>query len=96
MFHLQQMLAKLLKALILATGNAFERTHDLDRLAHAANVQNLEGLADLSDTLNVFSVNGRYPGDLPEIDIPTARRFFDEANKVRESILQRVIDAPGG
>jgi HEPN domain-containing protein len=33
MFHLQQMLEKLLKVLILVQGVRFERTHDLTRLA---------------------------------------------------------------
>lgn len=32
-----------------------------------ADAQDIDGLLDLCDTLNVFSVSGRYPGDLMQV-----------------------------
>ena len=90
MFHLQQMLEKLLKASILAGGNRIERTHDLDRLAQMAGVQAVEGLLDLCDTFNAFAVNGRYPGDLAEISISAARNYFESAGRVRRALLKHI------
>lgn len=83
MFHIQQMLEKLLKALILSQGNHFERTHDLSRLAIDAKAQRVEGLLELSETLNLFAVNGRYPGDLPSPN-PSAIRYQSEAHPPSE------------
>ena len=90
MFHLQQMLEKLLKALIIARGNSIERTHDLDRLAQIARVEEIESLLDLCDVLNLFAVNGRYPGDLPDVSILEARRYYEHADAVRVELLQRI------
>lgn len=94
MFHLQQMLEKLLKALILVQGNRFERTHDLTRLAALSETQDVEGLSEISETLNLFAVNGRYPGDLPEINIHHARRFRDIAFAIRDELLTRIKRLP--
>lgn len=90
MFHLQQMLEKVLKALILVQGDRFERTHDLTRLAALSKTQDVEGLSDISETLNLFAVNGRYPGDLPEINIHTARQYRDTAFAIRDELLARI------
>lgn len=90
MFHLQQMLEKLLKALILVQGNRFARTHDLSRLAALSKTQDVEGLSEISATLNLFAVNGRYPGDLPEIDIHTAQHYRETAFAIRDELLARV------
>ena len=90
MFHLQQMLEKLLKALILTKGVRFERTHDLSRLAILASAGDIEQLLELSETLNLFAVNGRYPGDLPEISIRSARAYYKTANSIRKVLLERM------
>jgi HEPN domain-containing protein len=90
MFHLQQVLEKLLKALILKKGGRIERTQDLDRLAQLAELQEMEGLLDLCDVLALFAVNGRYPGDLPEIAISVARNYFESAKGIRSSLLEQI------
>ena len=90
MFHLQQMVEKLLKALILVQGNRFERTHDLTRLATISKTEDVQGLSEISETLNLFAVNGRYPGDLPEIDIHAARHYRDTAFAIRDELLARI------
>jgi len=81
------MLEKLLKALILIQGNRFERTHDLTRLAALSKTQDIDGLSEISETLNLFAVNGRYPGDLPEIDIHTLTNHYFPMSIIEE--LQR-------
>ena len=86
------MLEKLLKASILVKGRRIERTHDLDRLAHMTGVQDVEGLLDLCDTFNIFAVNGRYPGDLPEISISVARNYFEAAGRLRQKLLNHIRD----
>ena len=88
MFHLQQMLEKLLKALILVQGSNFERTHDLSRLATLASAEDVEQLLELSETLNLFAVNGRYPGDLPEISVSLARDYRKKACFIRKVLLE--------
>jgi HEPN domain-containing protein len=95
MFHIQQMLEKYLKALILAQGSAFERTHDLARLTNLANAADIENLLEFSETLNLFAVNGRYPGDLPDIEPSEAHRYFRTAKEIRDQLLER-IDAVRG
>ena len=90
MFHLQQMLEKLLKALIIVRGNRIERTHDLGRLAQIADAQEVEGLLDLCDTFTLFAVNGRYPGDLPEVSISAAQNYFESSAKVRRALLNHI------
>ncbi len=91
MFHLQQMLEKLLKALILARGGQIEHTHDLIRLAYLAGADDTENLLDLSETLNMFAVTTRYPGDLPVVDIDTAQRYYNEAGAIREVLIGRIL-----
>ena len=90
MFHLQQMLEKLLKALILLQDVRFERTHDLTRLAALSKTEDVQGLTEISETLNLFAVNGRDPGDLPEINIHDARQYRDLAFAVRDELLVRI------
>lgn len=90
MFHLQQMLEKLLKALILVQGVRFERTHDLTRLAAVSNTEDIKGLTEISETLNLFAVNGRYPGELPVINIHDATRYREMALAVRDELLARI------
>jgi len=87
MFHLQQVIEKLLKAIILKRDIPVTRTHDLSRLAHIAQIQEIEGLLDLCESLTLFAVNGRYPGDLPEISRETAWQYFESAKNIRDELL---------
>jgi len=90
MFHLQQMLEKLLKALILVRAGRIEHIHDLSRLAYLAGADDIERLLELSETLNMFAVTSRYPGDLPLVDIDTAHRYYKEAAAIRELLIVRI------
>lgn len=91
MFHLQQVIEKLLKAVILKRGKCIERTHDLGRLVQIAELQHQEALLDLCDVLTLFAVNGRYPGDLPEVSIQTAKRYYTSAIDIRQQLLSQLI-----
>jgi hypothetical protein len=72
----------------------FERTHDLTRLTALSGTRDVEGLSEISETLNLFAVNGRYPGDLPEIDIRAARHYRDTAFAIRDELLARIKRLP--
>lgn len=66
-FDAQQAAEKALKALLIALGIPFPKTHDLARLLELIrpHLPVPPGLEDLV-RLNPFAVAGRYPGDLPE------------------------------
>jgi HEPN domain-containing protein len=68
-FHAQQCAEKYLKALLVAHGHAFPRTHDLvalhDLCMQAALPVRME--ADQLDRLNAYAVQMRYPGDDPTL-----------------------------
>ena len=55
-----------------------------------ADPEDIDGLLDLCDTLNVFSVSGRYPGDLMQVSIFIARDYFESASRVREELLKQI------
>lgn len=88
MFHLQQMIEKLLKAVIIKRGKCIDRTHDLGRLVQIAELQHQEALLDLCDVLTLFAVNGRYPGDLPQVSISDAKMYYQSAIDIRKNLLQ--------
>jgi HEPN domain-containing protein len=69
-FHAQQCAEKYLKALLVAHGHVFPRTHDLVAL-HDLCIQ--AGLpvrieSDQLDRLNAYAVQVRYPGDDPTLE----------------------------
>lgn len=87
LFHLQQMLEKLLKALLLKQEKPIERTHDLSWLIHLAALGGDEELLELAESLTIFAVNARYPGDSPTVAVSQARRFFEACRLQREKLL---------
>jgi len=48
------------------------------------------GRLDLCDVLTLFAVNGRCPGDLPEVRVPLARIYFESARGVRSHLLEQI------
>lgn len=91
-FDAQQAAEKALKALLIALGIPFPKTHDLERLLalvrpHLPVPPELEALA----RLNPFAVAGRYPGDLPEAaeeDWREALQLAERAVAWVESLLR--------
>lgn len=87
-FQAQQAAEKAIKALLILTGQDFERTHDLEalvlRLPTDAAVRGLDvNLEQLSN----FAVGLRYPDALTDVGRPEAEAAVQEA----ESIVQSVI-----
>ena len=79
-FHAQQATEKSLKALLVASGIDFPRSHSLDRLlgllpSDQANEFDLEALAELTP----WAVAGRYPEDIANPDASTTHRLVESA-----------------
>jgi HEPN domain-containing protein len=84
-FHAQQCAEKYLKALLVAKGADFPKTHDLLRLSELCTESDIlvQVDANLLDVLTDFAVGIRYPGDEPTIEevrqglgtAATVRRF---------------------
>lgn len=82
-FHAQQCAEKYFKAILVAHGHAFPKTHDLvflQELCHEAGV--IVAVArDALDLLSRHAVLVRYPGDDPSVDVARAAR--ETARSVR-------------
>lgn len=85
-FHCQQCAEKYLKALLVALGVRFPKTHDL-RLLLDLMPENV--LLDLQRTrvvpLNRYVIEGRYPGDWEPITAEEAQEALAMAQEVREA-----------
>jgi HEPN domain-containing protein len=82
-FHAQQATEKALKAVLVAYGIDFPRSHALERLIalmppEPANAFDFEAVAELTP----WAVAGRYPEDIPSPDLTTTRRLIDTAQTV--------------
>jgi HEPN domain len=71
------------KAVLVAYGIDFPRSHALERLialmpAEPASTFDFEAVAELSP----WAVAGRYPEDIPSPDLPTTRRLIHAAKTV--------------
>lgn len=85
-FHAQQATEKALKAVLVAYGIDFPRSHALERLlalipAGPANSFDFESVAELTP----WAVAGRYPEDIPNPDKPTTRRLINAAKSVLDN-----------
>jgi len=85
-FHAQQCVEKYLKALLVAQGLTFPRTHDLAALSDLC----LQGgitipvAHDALDRLAAYAVQVRYPGEDPTLD--EAREVLQVAQAVRRFV----------
>lgn len=82
-FHAQQATEKALKAVLVAYGIDFPRSHALERLialmpAEPASTFDFEAVAELTP----WAVAGRYPEDIPSPDLATTRRLIHAAKTV--------------
>jgi HEPN domain-containing protein len=89
-FHAQQTAEKALKALLIALGIDFPRTHSirrlLDLLPADLNVpESIQETASLTD----YAVLTRYPGDLEPVD----EEEYQEAIRLAETVLSWVEQA---
>lgn len=87
-FHLQQASEKYLKALLVRHQVEFPKTHDLGKLLDLlATVEALlaEDLGSVT-ILDPYSVEARYPGDLPQVGRAEAEEALELARRVRVRI----------
>ena len=90
-FHAQQAVEKLLKALLSQVGVAYDRTHDVTKLAQQLSSvgENLPtGTAPLSE-LNQFAVVYRYDS-IPDLAIPDRPAIIETVRLIREHIAARI------
>ncbi len=93
-FHAQQATEKALKALLVAFGIDFPRSHALERLlallpAQAATEFDVDAVAELTP----WAVAGRYPEDIPNPDFDTTRRLVESARTMfdrADGIIERL------
>lgn len=83
-FHAQQAAEKALKAVLIALGIVFPRTHSIRRLldllpADLAVPEDIQEAASLTD----YAVLTRYPGDLEPVD----NEEYQEAIRLAETVL---------
>jgi HEPN domain-containing protein len=88
-FHAEQPAEKALKAVLVALGIDFPRTHSLERLADL-----LGSEADAFDRsvlidLTPWAVAGRYPEDMPEPTQELATRLVAGAQSVVDAVRER-------
>lgn len=88
-FHLQQVVEKLLKAALVYKGIVFERRHDLRYLAELTQDQGVLRHRDLFDELTPYAVETRYPGDAPVLSKGDARKLLGRVGSLREDLLPR-------
>lgn len=88
-FHLQQVVEKLLKAALVYERVAFERRHDLRYLAELTHDQTILRHRDLFDELTPYAVETRYPGDAPVLSKGDARELLGRVGDLREDLLPR-------
>ena len=87
-FHLQQAAEKYLKALLVHHQVEFPKTHDLGKLLDLLAVVEAPLTKSLEDVTNLdpYSVEARYPGDLPAVDRAEAEEALTLAREVRDKI----------
>jgi HEPN domain-containing protein len=87
-FHSQQCAEKLIKALLTHQRVQFPKTHDIEFLLDIVGSFNETLACALREAakLSIYGIVVRYP-DLPEIDAARARKSFELAGLVRNSLL---------
>ena len=95
-YHCQQSAEKYLKVLLVASGEAPPRIHDLEELANRCEQHNSAVAAIRSDltTLNAYGVEERYPGMSPDPD--GAGDALEAADRVRATMRQVLPLQPCG
>jgi HEPN domain-containing protein len=93
-FHAQQGAEKYLKALLLARGHVFPRTHDLAALSDLCqqNGLSIQASQDALERLTAYAVQVRYPGEDPTPD--EAREALHIAQAVRRWARTLLLPLP--
>ncbi len=87
----QQGAEKALKALLIAQGIEFPRTHDLDTLLNLSPVAHTWFPSDVDvDALSEWAVEARYPGDWEEASRNDAQQAVADACAIVSAAEQRI------
>jgi HEPN domain-containing protein len=91
-FHCQQSTEKNLKALMTARQIEFSKTHDIAILVDA--LVELDSDLEMSlrpaESLTVYGVQVRYPGDDPEVERHEAKKALDQARDIAQQVLKKL------
>ena len=84
----QQAAEKAIKAVLVADGLPFPKTHDLERLAAMLPDESVLAACDADlAALTEYAVGSRYPGDLPDAVLPEeAARAVGDAERVVDAV----------
>jgi HEPN domain-containing protein len=94
-FHAQQCAEKCLKALLVAQGTAFRKTHDLAELVILLPPRLRSLLNDEEqDRLTEYATVTRYPGDYDPISLSEARQAVKIARRVRREVHKTLKEMP--
>ncbi len=92
-FNAQQAAEKALKALLIARDTEFPKTHELFGLSRLLPEDFDTGILDEElVNLSKWTVEPRYPGDLPEASEEDAEAAVEQAREVYETALQDLED----
>jgi len=91
-FHCQQSAEKYLKAYLVWNDREFPKTHDLELLLDLVEAVDRELTAPLRDiiVLTVYSVEVRYPGDIPEMSSDDVNKAMSLARMVKEAVMEKL------
>lgn len=96
-FHAQQAAEKYLKATLVWHQVEFPKTHDIGLLLRLVATTDSVLIAGLggAEELTVYSVEVRYPSDLPDPTLTQVREAFGLAELVRDAVLGHLPDEFG-
>jgi len=90
-FHAHLAAEKAIKALMIRRGIVVPRIHDLGRLADTLPPDDRSALADADlELLTPWTIDGRYPADLIEVDRETMRDVLDAASRILDEVARRL------
>ncbi len=94
-FHTQQCVEKYLKALLVAGGTIFRKTHDIRELALLLPPRLRPSLDEGEQArLTEYATVTRYPGDYEPISLTEAREAVKIARRVRRDIPKLLEERP--
>lgn len=91
-FHFQQMVEKLLKALLIFYGKDFPKIHDLIVLSSLLKpiIKDIQDYKEDLKFLDRYYIETRYPGDYPEFSLQEAKEALEAAERIKEFILNKI------
>jgi len=94
-FHAQQCVEKYFKAMLVAHGREFRKTHDIGELVVLLPARLRPSLDDKEqDRLTEYATVTRYPGDYEPISLSEARQAVKIARRVRREIRKLLGEKP--